>query len=161
MSIDVAGLSDRELDNLIDNHRRLGATDRPVYVNALAERGRRGGKGLAFEKSMEIIRRAAQERRFVSYKELADASGADWGQVHYSIGSHMWGLVEYAHRMGWPMLSAIVVNKPNVTTGTMEPDTLKGFIGAAKLLEFDTGDDEEEFLREQQQKVFAWAQADA
>ena len=32
------------------------------------------------------------------------------------------------------MLSAIVVNKPNVETGKMEPDTLKGFIGAAREL---------------------------
>lgn len=110
---------------------------------------------------MPIIRRAARERRYVSYKELADASGADWGQVRYAIGQHMWDLVEYAHRMGWPMLSAIVVNKPNVTTGRMEPETLKGFIAAARDLEYDIGDDEEAFLREQQEKVFAWVQADA
>ena len=112
-----------------------------------------------FDKSFAIIRQAAKEGRFVSYKELADASDTDWGQVHYAIGDHLWNLVEYAHRMGWPMLSAIVVNKPNVTTGAMEPETLKGFIGAARLLEHDIGD-EEAFLREQQKKVFVWAQAE-
>jgi hypothetical protein len=59
---------------------------------------------------------------------LADASGADWGRVHYEIGGHLWRLVDYAHQKKLPMLSAIVVNKPNVATGRMEPDTLKGFI---------------------------------
>ena len=54
------------------------------------------------------------------------------------------------------MLSAIVVNKPNVETGKMEPDTLKGFIGAARELGYPITD-EQTFLREQQARVFAWA----
>ncbi|HEY4982712.1 MAG TPA: acyl-CoA dehydrogenase family protein [Pseudolabrys sp.] len=98
----------------------------------------------------------AAEERFVSYKELADASGANWNQVHYSIGGHLWSLVEYAHRKGWPMLSAVVVNKQNVASGSMEPETLKGFIAAARELGFSITD-EEAFLREQQRRVFEWA----
>ena len=86
VQLDIAKLSDQQLQNIIENHRRKGATDSSVYVNALAERARRLGKGLDFDKSFEVIRRAAAEDRFVSYKELADASGADWNQVHYSIG---------------------------------------------------------------------------
>lgn len=58
------------------------------------------------------------------------------------------------------MLSAIVVNKSNVGSCRMEPETLKGFIGAARLLGYVITD-EEAFLREQQDKVFAWASADA
>ena len=92
----------------------------------------------------------------MSYKDLADASGADWSKVHYSIGEHLWSLVEYAHLKGWPMLSAIVVNKPNVATGSMEPETLKGFIAAAKELGFSITD-QEAFLRDQQNRVFEWA----
>lgn len=38
----------------------------------------------------------------------------------------------------------------------MEPETLKGFIGAARLLGYPVTD-EEAFLREQQERVFAWA----
>jgi hypothetical protein len=124
--LDVAKLSDEQLSNIIENHCRKGATDSSVYVDALAEQARRKGKGLDFDKSFEVIRRAAAEDRFVSYKELADASGADWNQVHYSIGGHLWSLVEYAHRKGWPMLSAVVVNKQNVASGRMEQETLKG-----------------------------------
>jgi hypothetical protein len=58
------------------------------------------------------------------------------------------------------MLSAIVVNKPNIGSGAMEPETLKGFIGAARLLGYVVAD-EEAFLREQQDEVFAWANTDA
>jgi len=157
MTIDVQKLSDQQLKNIIDNHRRKKATDRPAYVEALAEQARRVGKGLDFDKSFQIIRQAAAEKRFVSYKELSDASGADWGRVHYSVGGHLWTLVEYAHRRGWPMLSAIVVNKQNVDTGDMEPETLKGFIAAARDLGIPVTD-EQAFLREQQRLVFEWAE---
>jgi hypothetical protein len=154
--LDVTKLSDQQLGNIIENHRRKGATHTSVYIDALAEQARRAGKGLDFDKSFEVIRRAAAEHRFVSYKELADASGTDWNQVHYSIGGHLWSLVEYAHRKGWPMLSAVVVNKQNVASGNMEPETLKGFIAAARELGFSITD-EEAFLREQQRRVFEWA----
>lgn len=156
MAIEVTKLTDEQLKNVIDNHRRKGATDSPLYLDALAEGARRTGRGLDFEKSFEIIRRAAAEGRFVSYKELADASGADWNRVHYSIGGHLWALVEYAQRRGWPMLSAIVVNKQNLANGKMEPDTLKGFLAAARELGYSVID-EEDFLREQQRRVFKWA----
>jgi hypothetical protein len=64
-----------------------------IYIDALAEQARRTGHGLDFDKSFKIIRRAAAEGRFLSDKELADASGADWDRVHYSIGGHLWSLV--------------------------------------------------------------------
>jgi hypothetical protein len=54
------------------------------------------------------------------------------------------------------MLSAIVVNKPNVRSGVMEPETLKGFVAAARDLGYPVTD-EEAFLREQQVRVFEWA----
>jgi hypothetical protein len=148
-----------ELENLIANHRRKGATDAPLYLDACQELEARKGKGLDFDKSLRIIRQAASEGRFLSYKELADESGAEWGQVHYAIGGHLWNLVEYAHRNGWPLLSAIVVNKPNVATGAMEPETLKGFIAAAHDLGIPVAD-ENRFLKEQQQKVFDWAKSE-
>ena len=40
----------------------------------------------------------------------------------------------------------------------MEPETLKGFIAAARLLEKPITD-EEGFLREKQERVFAWAES--
>ena len=131
-------------------------TSEPVYVEALAEQARRFGKGLDFNKSYNAILRSAADDRFISYKDLADASGAEWSRVHYSMNNHLWSLVEYAHRKGWPMLSAVVVNKPNVASGDMEPESLKGFIAAAKELGL-TITDEKAFLRDQQRRVFEWA----
>jgi hypothetical protein len=160
MPINVSDLSVPELENLVNNHRRNNATAKPLYVDALQELEKRKGKGLDFNKSLVIILQAAKERRFLSYKELADGSEADWGQVHYAIGGHLWNLVEYAHRKGWPLLSAIVVNKPNVATGAMEPETLKGFIAAAHDLGIPVTD-EVAFLKDEQAKVFAWAQSAA
>jgi hypothetical protein len=160
MPIEITTLSDEQLRNLIENHRRRKATSAPVYVDALREWQVRKGKGLDFDKSFRIIKAAAREHRFLSYKELADASGADWGQVRYSLGNHLWDLVEFADRSDLPMLSAIVVNKPNVSSGRMEPGTLKGFIAAARDLDYLITD-EEAFLREQQDKVFAWASSGA
>jgi hypothetical protein len=40
----------------------------------------------------------------------------------------------------------------------MEPETLKGFIGAARELGYQVAD-EQAFLREQQTRVFEWAAA--
>jgi hypothetical protein len=100
--INVETLSIGQLENLIQNHRRQRATNVPLYVDALRELEKRKGKGLDFDKSLSIILEAAKERRFLSYKELADASGADCGQVHYAIGEHLQKLVEYADRKGWP-----------------------------------------------------------
>jgi len=157
MPIDVETLSTKQLENLVENHRRKHATDTLLYIDAIQELEKRRGKGLEFDKSLSIILKAAKERRFLSYKDLADASGADWGQVRYAIGEHLWRLVEYSHLKHRVLFSAIVVNKPNTATGEMEPGALKGFIGAARLLGYPVTDPEG-FLKEQQVRVFAWPQ---
>lgn len=152
---DVEKYTDKELQNVIDNHRRHGATEAPLYQQALEEQALRKGKGLDFDKSLAAIRQAAMEGRFMSYGELAKASGADWNKVRYALNEHLFHLVEFAHRRGWPLLSSIVVNQNNLQTGDLEPSSLKGFIAAAHILKIPvTG--EEAFLREQQRKVFEW-----
>lgn len=160
MSTDLQEQTDQQLKNLIENHRRQGAVQADLYLAALAEFDRRKGKGLEFQKSFDVIQAAARERRFVSYKELADASGTTWNRVHLTMGQHLGRLVEYAERRDWPMLSAIVVNKPNVKSGKMEPDTLQGFVAAARELGHEVTD-ESAFLREQQERVFEWAALEA
>jgi hypothetical protein len=130
--IDVSHLDTDRLRTLIVNHQKKGKTDAQLYLDAMQELERQTGGGLDFDKSYRVIREAAGEKRFLSYKELADASGAEWSKVHYAIGGHLWRLVEYAHCKGWPMLSAIVANQQNVATGKMELKTLKGFIRAAR-----------------------------
>jgi hypothetical protein len=157
MPIIVEALPTDQLNNLVANHRRQRATNAPLYLDALRELGKRKGKGLEFDKSLSIILQVAKERRFLSYKELADASGADWHQVRFAMNEHLWKLVEHSHLSHQILFSAIVVNTPNVATGKMDPGTLKGFIGAARDLDYPVMD-EEAFLKEQQARVFAWAQ---
>ncbi|RVC72502.1 hypothetical protein EN766_23440 [Mesorhizobium sp. M2A.F.Ca.ET.046.02.1.1] len=155
--IDLANLPLEKLDNLIENHRAKKATDAPLYIQALAERARRKGNGLDFTTSLKAILKAAREQRFLGYKELADESGADWNKVYLSIGKHLDELAEYAHRKGWPLISAIVVNKENVETGKLEPKSLKGFITIARALRHPVAD-EIAFLSDEQKRVFAWAE---
>lgn len=76
LAIDPQALSDSELDHLIDNHRRHDKAHAELYLAALAERARRRGKRLSFEKSFDLIRAAAREGRYSRFKELADASAA-------------------------------------------------------------------------------------
>src|SRR5260370_13990848 len=123
MPMDFETLSSGQLENLIASHRRKRAPDAPLYIDAFRELEKRKGKGLDFEKSLSIILQAAREARFLSYRELADANGADWSQVRYAIASHLWKLAEYAHLKERLLLGAIVVNKANVDTVKMKPDT--------------------------------------
>lgn len=148
--------SDLQLRNVIENHRNNGKLHEPYYLAAMEELARRKGQGLDFQKSFDLIRRTAAEGRFLSYKELADASGSDWSKVRYAINTHLGDLIDYAHGKGWPLLSSIVVNQQNVATGDMEPTTLKGFVEAARGLGYAVADDKT-FLRDQQDRVFAWA----
>ena len=154
--IDIAAQSDEGLQNIIDNHWANEATDRPLYFEALAELNRRQGEGLDFVKTLALVRERAAQRRFISYGEIAEANGLDWNAVRYPMNTHLWRLVEYAHSKGWPMLSAIIVNKQNVGTGEMEESTLKGFIEAAKELGYAPAD-ATAFLKDQQEACFEWA----
>lgn len=76
--------------------------------------------------------------------------------MHYEMNTHLGELIRYAHGKGWPLLSAIVVNQKHIETGAMEPSTLAGFVAAAKELGFSVANDEQ-FLRDQQKRVFEWA----
>lgn len=152
----ISQYSTRELQNLVKNHRDRNRTGEPLYLEAFEELSRRTGQGFDFKKSLDLIRAVAAERRFISYKELANASGLEWSKVRYAINTHLGDLIEYAHRRGLPLLSAVVVNTKHVETGAMEPKTLAGFVNAARDLGYSFSD-AEAFPREQQQRVFDWA----
>lgn len=161
MAIDPTKLDDDGLNNLIRNHLKLRATDRPLYEAAVAEYNRRLGGRLKLDTSIAYLRKAAAERRFVSYGELAEANGAVWDQVRYPMFSHLWAIICHAKARDWPMLSAIVVNKEHVASGDMEPSTLAGFVKAANDLGHVV-ENEDEFLKAQQEACFRWgARADA
>ena len=155
----VEAMSDAQIAAEIDNHRRHKLAGRP-YGPANADRfcqllkAQAARAGLDPDKTVSAIAEAACEGRFLSYKDLADASGAEWSRVYLNIGRHLWTVVEWAHAREMPMLSAIVVNRENLATGTMKPATLTGFVKAAEELGHVVHDPEA-FLREQQKEVFA------
>lgn len=61
---------------------------------------RRNAPKLKLDTSIDYIRSAAAQRRFISYGELAEANGASWGEVRYPMNEHLWVLVDYGHRKG-------------------------------------------------------------
>jgi 5-methylcytosine-specific restriction enzyme B len=111
---------------------------------------------LDLEKTYQVIRRAALERRFLSYGDIAEASGVSWNAAFRRIAPHLDQLVARAHERGWPLLSAIVVNKEDVTTGKLEGTAREGLLSAAKGVGL-TVEDPGKFVMEQQKEVFAWA----
>lgn len=112
---------------------------------------------LDLNKTYRAILDAARDKRFISYGELAEANDAEWKQVHFEMNSHLGELVRIAADKNWPMLSAIVVNKQNVTSGRLDGSAREGFINAAREFDFDVSDPAD-FVKEQQQATFAWAE---
>ncbi|TNC74597.1 hypothetical protein [Rubellimicrobium roseum] len=128
---------------------RPDADPPPKVAPSPAERA-----GFRLERSLGCILGAARQRRFLSYGELAWANGLDWAAARRPINAHLWDLIVWGDRNGFPILSAIVVNKMHLLTGRMEPETLKGFVAAARRLGRYDGSEPAVFLRAQQQALF-------
>jgi hypothetical protein len=143
----VTEYSITELENLVDNHRSAGATDRPIFAEALRELEQRR-RGFDFHKSIALILAAAREGRFLCCKDLAEASGVNWNRGFRQISAHLGALDRYGDLRYGLLLSTIVVNKQHLATGRVEPSYLKAFIGYAKELGCTVGD-AETFLRAQ------------
>lgn len=135
----------------------MGRKQEPLYLDVLRELEQRRSKGFDFHCSMELIWKAARERRFLSYKQLADESGVPWSQAHRTIPGHLGELIAYAHHKGWPLLSAVVVNQEGVATGRMAANARAGFVRAARELGISVGADEAGFVDQEQERVFKWA----
>lgn len=109
------------------------------------------------EKVYAAILRAARREAFVSYGDLAEASGVPWRKAHHPMSLLLDRLAYLAHVRGWPVLSAIVVSKDERATGRFTETGLQGFLAAARSVGLNVGDDPEAFAREEQRKVFEWA----
>jgi hypothetical protein len=158
MAKPVADWTDSELQNIIDNYRRKELTSDPYYLSALEEKGRRKGGGLEFDKTMHAVLKAARAGSYLSYAQLAEESGVDWSKKRSAMTGHLISLLEFSHRKGWPLLSAIIVNQQKLKSGEMDPAARKGFVTAAADLGYVVEDDMT-FMREQQQAVFDWAKS--
>ena len=111
---------------------------------------------LDINKTYRAILLGAREGRFVQYGELATASDVEWKKARHPLPHQLGQLVSIANNRGWPLLSAIVVTKENIDSGTLDGASLKGFLAAAKVVGFEV-DKPESFYRSQQAAVFEWA----
>ena len=114
---------------------------------------------LDVDNSIEAIRSAAAQRGFISYGAIAKASGIAWSaKVRSQMRPHLEGVCEKMLRDANAMVSAIVVNQDNLGSGELDPQSLTGFIDCARRLGFGIVEDRQSFLREQQQRTFAWGE---
>jgi len=113
---------------------------------------------LDFGRTLAAICAAAERRACLSYAAVAEASGLSWREARRRMDPQLFGLCRWALERGWPLLSAVVVNKALVASGRMEGRTLIGFTTAARRLGVAVGADLAGFLRREQEAVFAWAQ---
>jgi 5-methylcytosine-specific restriction enzyme B len=111
---------------------------------------------LDLERTYSTIRNAAGQDRFVSYGDLAAANDVPWNNARRPMPRHLEQLVVIAKERGWPMLSAIVVNKEDIETGKLDGSAREGFLSVARNIGIKVGDPEQ-FVKDQQQEVFAWA----
>ncbi len=154
-SIDPTTLDGVGLKALIANHKRHKVFDE-IYRSAIAESARRGSVHLDISTSLNVIRAAAAEGRFISYLEVCHANGATWDKARFQMFTHLGDLLDYAHAHGIPLVTAVVVAKNHLQDGKMDEQTRAGFVTAARDLGFPITD-EIAFLEEQQQATFAWA----
>src|SRR3977135_1920289 len=107
---------------------------------------------LDLDTTYKVIRKAALEKRFISYSDIAEASGVTWNAAWRRMPQHLGQLVRLTHERGWPIPSAIVVTKNDVSTGKLDGTAREGLIAAAK----DVGvpvRDPEQFVIDEQKKV--------
>ena len=108
-------------------------------------------------RSFAAIRAAAEARCFLSYGAVAEASGLAWQAARRRMDPHLFALCRWATERGWPLLSAIVVDRKSVAHGAMRGRPLIGFARAAERCGRIVGGDAAVFLADEQQRVFAWA----
>ena len=75
--------------------------------------------GLDPARSVAAIRTAAAARRFLSYGDVAEANGVSWSAARRRMDPHLLGICRDATGRGWPLLSAVVVDRKNVFHGAM------------------------------------------
>jgi hypothetical protein len=154
--IDPSTKSLAELERMIMRYQAQGMTSEPQYLAYVEEHARRAAPGMSVDVSIEAMRQSALRGQFISYGEIAAANNKTWNEVRLLMPKHLDQVLWIAHQRGWPLITAIVVNKQHVDTGAMEESSLSGFIEGARRLKIVVTD-ELAFLKEQQQATFRWA----
>lgn len=113
---------------------------------------------LDLQKTYAAIIAAARARHFISYGQLAEASDVPWTRARRAVPHQLGRLIKISQERGWPLLSAIVVNKEDLESGKLAGKAREGFISAARGSGYDVSDPDA-FVESQQRKLFDWAPA--
>jgi len=153
---DFSTYDDKAIEGAIRRHQEKGVTDTDLYRELVEERAKRCSKKLIVEKTVALLMDAARREGFVSYKDVATASGVSFDTVRWQVGKHLDSILDFCHSKGWPLLTALCVKQSEVADGDLSGGSLEGFIKGARRLGL-TVTDEKSFLRECQAACFAWA----
>jgi hypothetical protein len=158
MAVDLEAKSSKDLQTIIENCVRLNQTSKPIYLNAKKILVNRQSGDLDMEKTIRVIIDHGKRGKFLSYKDISDASGLDWTKSRRRVPPHLDAVCFYSEGKGWPLITAIVVNKENTESGRMTPDNLKGFLAAARAVGRTVDVEEAAFVGREQTRVFEWCQ---
>jgi hypothetical protein len=160
MAVDLATKTTKELETIVANCQRLNRTGdaRCLAASNMLQERRNGDYDL--EKTVAAIRDHGQKGRFLSYRDIASASGLEWANVFRQINLHLDAVCAYSHGQGWPLLTAIVVSHQNLASGEMTAANRKGFLVAARGAGRDVDLEDIPFVKREQQRVFAWCQSE-
>lgn len=156
MAVDLEAKTTKELEVIIANCQRLGRTGDARCIDARnIVAGRRNG-AFDTEKTVATICEHGKQGRFLSYNDIARASGLEWKSVFRQINPHLDAVCIYSHEQGWPLLPAIVVNQQNVSSGDMTAANRKGFLDAIMRCGWDVDIEPVAFVKREQKRVFDW-----
>lgn len=156
MAVDLDSKATKDLQTIIANCVRLNRTGDPMFAAANAILATRLTGEYNMDKTVAAIIRQGRLRSFLSFKDIADASGLNWVKSRRGVVPHLEALSFHSAGKGWPMLASIVVNKDRVDTGEMTADNLRAFIDGVREAGVEVDIDDLEYLKREQQRVFAW-----
>jgi hypothetical protein len=159
MAVDLDAKTTQELETIVANCQRLGGTGQPICLDAarILDAHRNGDYGM--DKPVAAIRDYDRQSRFLSYKDVANASGHEWTSVFRQISPHL-DAVCICHGNEWPLPTAIVVDEGNRVSGEMIAANRKGFLGAARGAGRHVDIEQTEFVKREQQRVFDWCRVE-
>jgi hypothetical protein len=156
MAVNLEAKSTKELETIIGNCVRLKRTSDPVYTACRGILESRRAGDFDMEKTVAAIINSGKIGRFLSYKDVADASGLDWAKSRRRVGLHLDSVCVFSEGKGWPLLSAIVVHKDKLDSGAMTEENRKGFLDAARAAGRIVDIEEDAFVKREQIRVFEW-----
>lgn len=155
--MDMTAKTDKQIQNLIDNHRREGKLHAPLAVAAIEEQAQRNTT-FDFKSGIEFLQQAARDRRAVNYRQLAEAGGVlkpgDTWYQHMARKIPLSQIVDYAHTHDLPAITALIETTQGVTESILG-GFQKGLDDTG--IRVPIGMTIREFYDAERQRAFDWA----